>query len=62
MSSEEVIGGLKSITDPSSAPSHLPLGQPDAQLVHAPEACNYMLQLLSVHWRIEDMTFVFDVM
>lgn len=62
VSSEEVIGALKSISDPNSALSYFKMVSQLPNIVHTPETCNYMLEFLRVHGRVEDMAFVFDLM
>ncbi|KHN29634.1 Pentatricopeptide repeat-containing protein, chloroplastic [Glycine soja] len=62
VSSEEVIGVLKSFSDPNSALSYFKMVSLLPNIVHTPETCNYMLEFLRVHGRVEDMVFVFDLM
>lgn len=62
VSTEELTGILKSISDPTEALSLFKSSAQLPYLVHNTETCNYMLELLRVNNRIGDMAVVFDLM
>ncbi|KAK9280535.1 hypothetical protein L1049_014227 [Liquidambar formosana] len=62
ISSKEVFGVLKSISDPNRAFSFFKSFAELPNVVHTTETCNYMLEILRVHRRVEDMAVVFDLM
>ncbi|KAJ0090780.1 hypothetical protein Patl1_12593 [Pistacia atlantica] len=62
LNSEEVIGELKSFSDLNSALSYFKSLAELPYVVHTTETCNYMLEVLRIHGRIEDMAVVFDLM
>ncbi|XP_062074735.1 pentatricopeptide repeat-containing protein At4g31850, chloroplastic isoform X3 [Humulus lupulus] len=61
-SSEEVTRVLKSTSDPNSAFSYFMVVADLPYVVHTPETCNYMLEVLMTHKRVEDMAAIFDFM
>nr|CAD1831053.1 unnamed protein product [Ananas comosus var. bracteatus] len=62
VSSENVVEVLRSIPDPVEALLLFKCIASQPRVVHTTASFNYMLELLRVHGRVEDMALVFDLM
>nr|DAD42273.1 TPA_asm: hypothetical protein HUJ06_000503 [Nelumbo nucifera] len=60
-SSDKVIEVLKTMFDPDQALVFFKTAQ-QPNLVHTTESCNYMLEFLRIHGKMEEMAVMFDLM